>query len=152
MQNPVRNTSESWLLSIWLTCISSYCSLQWCDRTTTRWAFPLAYHVIFKCPVTRIARKSSSCFIYGIAVTNWKIMDSITCTTVPCDIHQWCNDILSSVEHGSKRPWGANIKVPNASSNFEDFISIGMKNPYYLVCMVMDSAARMGKGENTWVA
>ena len=24
-----------------------------------------------KCPVTRIARKSSSCFIYGIAVTNW---------------------------------------------------------------------------------
>ncbi len=29
-----------------------------------------AYHVIFKCPVTRITRKSSSCFIHGIAVTN----------------------------------------------------------------------------------
>ncbi len=30
------------------------------------------------------------------------MLDSITCTTVPCDIHQWYNDILSSVEHGSK--------------------------------------------------
>ncbi len=33
-----------------------------------------------------------------------KMLDSITCTTVPCDIHQWYNDIFSSVEHGSKRP------------------------------------------------
>ncbi len=33
-----------------------------------------------------------------------KMLDSITCTTVPCDIHQWHNDLLSSVEHGSKRP------------------------------------------------
>ncbi len=32
----------------------------------------LHWHImIFKCPVTRIARKSSSCFIHGIAVTNW---------------------------------------------------------------------------------
>ncbi len=59
-----------------------------------------------------------------------KMLDSITGTTVPCDIHQWYNDILSSVEHGSKRPRGADIKDPNASSNFDDFISIGMKNPY----------------------
>ncbi len=56
-----------------------------------------------------------------------KLLDSITCTTVPCDIHQWYNDILSSVEHGSKRPQGADIKVPNASSNYGDFISIRMK-------------------------
>ncbi len=35
-----------------------------------------------------------------------KNLDSITCTTVPvpCDIHQWYNDILPSVEHGSKQP------------------------------------------------
>jgi hypothetical protein len=33
-----------------------------------------------------------------------KILHSITCTTVPCDIHQCYNDILSSVEHGSKQP------------------------------------------------
>jgi hypothetical protein len=55
------------------------------------------------------------------------MLDSIPCTTVPCDIHQWYNDILSSVEHGSKQPQGADIKVPDASSNYEDFISIGMK-------------------------
>ncbi len=30
------------------------------------------------------------------------MLDSIICTTVPCDIHQWYNDILSSFEHGSK--------------------------------------------------
>jgi hypothetical protein len=56
-----------------------------------------------------------------------KMLDSITCTTVPCDIHQWYKDIFSSVKHGSKRPQGANIKVPYASSNYDDFISIGMK-------------------------
>jgi hypothetical protein len=33
-----------------------------------------------------------------------KMLDSITCTTVPCDIHQWYNDLLISVEHGSKQP------------------------------------------------
>ncbi len=55
------------------------------------------------------------------------MLDTITCTTVPCDIHQWYNDILSSVKHGSKQPRGADIKVPDASSNYEDFISIGMK-------------------------
>ncbi len=32
------------------------------------------------------------------------MLDSITCTTVPSDIHQWYNEILSSVEHGSKGP------------------------------------------------
>ncbi len=54
------------------------------------------------------------------------MLDCITCTTVPCDIHQWYNDILSSVEHGSKQPRSADIKVPDASSNYEDFISIWM--------------------------
>jgi hypothetical protein len=61
------------------------------------------------------------------------MLDSITCTTVPCDIHQWYNDILSSVEHGSKQPRGADIKVPDASSNYEDFISIGMKKSISLL-------------------
>jgi hypothetical protein len=42
------------------------------------------------------------------------MLDSITCTTLPCDIHQWYNDILSSVEHGSKRRLGAdmNFQMP----------------------------------------
>ncbi len=56
-----------------------------------------------------------------------KMLDSITCTTVPCDIHQWYNNILSSVKHGSKCPQGADIKVPDTSSNYDDFISIRMK-------------------------
>jgi hypothetical protein len=59
-----------------------------------------------------------------------KMLDSITCTTVPCDIHQWYNDLLSSVEYHSKRPRGSDIKVPNDSSNFDDFITIGMKKPH----------------------
>ncbi len=56
------------------------------------------------------------------------MLDSITCTTVPCDIHQWYNDLLSSIEYGSKLPRGTDIKVPNAFSNFDDFISIRMRN------------------------
>jgi hypothetical protein len=59
-----------------------------------------------------------------------KMLDSITCTTVPCDIHQWYNYLLSSVEHGNKRTSGADIKVPDASSNYDNFTSIRMKNPY----------------------
>ncbi len=55
------------------------------------------------------------------------MLDSITCMTVLCNIHQWYNKYLSSVKHGSKRPRGADIKVPDASSNYEDFIFVGMK-------------------------
>jgi hypothetical protein len=58
------------------------------------------------------------------------MLDSITCTTIPCEIHQWYNDILSSVQHGSKCPRGADIEVPNASSNFDNFISIRMKKSH----------------------
>jgi hypothetical protein len=51
-----------------------------------------------------------------------KMLNSITCTTVPCEIHQWYADLLSSVKHSSKHPQGADIEVPNASSIFDDFI------------------------------
>ncbi len=54
-------------------------------------------------------------------------MDSITCTTIPHEIHQWYNDILASVQHSSKCTRGADIELLNASSNFDTFISIGMK-------------------------
>jgi hypothetical protein len=56
-----------------------------------------------------------------------KTLDSITCTTIPCEIHQWDNDVLTSIQHSSKCPRGADIEVPNASSNFDNFISIRMK-------------------------
>ncbi len=80
-----------------------------------------------------------------------KMLDSITCTTVPCDIHQWYNGLLSSVEYGGKRPRGADIKVPNASSNYDDFISIGMKKSTLTGMHGHDSTVRRGKKENTCV-
>ncbi len=80
------------------------------------------------------------------------MLDSITCTTVLRNIHQWYNENLSSVKHGSKRPQGADIKVPDASSNYEDFIFNGMKkHQSYLICMAMDFAVRRGKGGNICV-
>ncbi len=53
-----------------------------------------------------------------------KVLDSITCSTIPPENCQWYNDILASIENGSKSPCGADITVPNASSNFNNFISI----------------------------
>jgi hypothetical protein len=35
--------------------------------------------------------------------------------------------ILALIQHCSKRPWGADIEVPNATSNFDNFNSIGIK-------------------------
>ncbi len=80
-----------------------------------------------------------------------KMPDSITCTTVPCDIHQWYNDILSSVEHGSKCPQGADIKVPNSSSNYDDFTSIGMKKSILTGMHDHGYCCERGKRENTCV-
>ncbi len=74
-----------------------------------------------------LLKKAAAASSMALQLQIGEMLDSITCTTVPCDIHQWYNDILSSVEHGSKRPQGADIKVPNASSNYDVFISIGMK-------------------------
>jgi hypothetical protein len=74
-----------------------------------------------------LLEKAAAASLIALTSQIGKIPDSITCTTVPCDIHQWYNDILSSVEYGSKCPWGADIKVPNASSNYDDFISFEMK-------------------------
>ena len=79
------------------------------------------------------------------------MLDSITCTTVPCDIHQWYNEILSSVKHGSKRPQGADIKVPDAFSNYEDFISIGMKKSMLTGMHGHGFCCEKGKEENICV-
>ncbi len=45
------------------------------------------------------------------------MLDSITCTTLPPDIHQWYNDTIATIQHGTKRPWAADIDVPDASSD-----------------------------------
>jgi hypothetical protein len=56
-----------------------------------------------------------------------QMMDNITCTASPPEIHQWYNDILASNEYGSKHPWGANMEVPDASSNCISVVYVGMK-------------------------
>ncbi len=89
----------------------------------------LHWHIMLysSVPSPELLEKTAAASSMALQSQISKMLDSITCTTVPCDTHQWYKDILSSVEHGSKRPQGADIKVPNASSNYDDFISIGMK-------------------------
>ncbi len=58
------------------------------------------------------------------------ILDSITCTTLPPIIHQWYNDTISTIQHGTKRPQAANMDVPDASSDYIVFLYIGMKKFY----------------------
>jgi hypothetical protein len=80
-----------------------------------------------------------------------KMLDSITCTIVPCEIHQWYNDMLSSVQQSSKCPSGADIEVPNASSNFNDFISSGMKKSLLTGMYDHGFCCEKGKKENSCV-
>ncbi len=56
-----------------------------------------------------------------------EMLDSITCTTLPPDIHQWYNNTIATIQHGTKRPQAADIDVPDASSDYIVFLNIGMK-------------------------
>jgi hypothetical protein len=56
-----------------------------------------------------------------------EMLDSITCTTLPPDIHQWYNDTIAIIQPGTKHPWAADIDVPDASSDYIVFLHIGMK-------------------------
>jgi hypothetical protein len=90
----------------------------------------LHWHIMMYSSVLspELSEKAAAASSMALQTQAGKMLDSITCTTVPCEIHQWYNDdILSSVQHGSKRPQGADIEVPSASSNFDNFISIGIK-------------------------
>ncbi len=89
----------------------------------------LHWHIMLYSSVLspELLKKASAASSVALQTQIGKMLDSITCTPVPCDIHQWYNDLLSSIEHGSKCPQGTDIKVPNAPSNFDDFISTGMK-------------------------
>jgi hypothetical protein len=55
------------------------------------------------------------------------MLDSITCTTLPPNIHQWYNDTIATIQHGTKRPWAADLDAPDASSDYIVFLHIGMK-------------------------
>jgi hypothetical protein len=56
-----------------------------------------------------------------------EMLDSITCTTLPPHIHQWYNDTIATIQHGTKRPWAADIDVPDASSDYIGFLYIEME-------------------------
>jgi hypothetical protein len=60
------------------------------------------------------------------------MLNSITCTTLPPDIHKWYNDIVSSIELGEKHPRAADIGVPDASLYYMDFLDIAMKKSLWL--------------------
>ncbi len=51
-----------------------------------------------------LLEKAAAASSMALQIQIGNMLDSITCTTAPCDIYQWYNDILSSVEHGSKQP------------------------------------------------
>jgi hypothetical protein len=46
-----------------------------------------------------------------------EMLDSITCTTLPPDIHQWYNNTIATIQHGTKHPRAADMDVPDASSD-----------------------------------
>jgi hypothetical protein len=56
-----------------------------------------------------------------------EMLDSITCTTVPPDIHQCYNDTIATIQQGIKCPWAADMDVPDASSDYIVFLHIRMK-------------------------
>ncbi len=56
-----------------------------------------------------------------------EMLDSITCTTLPPDIHQWYNDTITTIQHGTKHPRAGDMDVPDASSDYILFLFIGMK-------------------------
>ncbi len=87
----------------------------------------LHWHIMLYSSVLspELLEKAAAASSMALQSQTGKMLDSITCTTVPCDIHQWYNDILSSVEHGSEQPQCADIKVPNASSNYDDLFLSG---------------------------
>jgi hypothetical protein len=54
-----------------------------------------------------------------------EMLDSITCTTLPPNIHQWYNDTIATIQHGTKHPRAANMDVPDASSDYIVFCTLG---------------------------
>jgi hypothetical protein len=47
-----------------------------------------------------------------------EILDSITCTTLLPDMHQWYNDTIATIQHGTKCHRAVDIDVPDASSDY----------------------------------
>jgi hypothetical protein len=51
------------------------------------------------------------------------MLDSITCTTLPPDIHQWYNDTIATIQQGTKCPRAVDMDVPDAFSDYIAFFA-----------------------------
>ncbi len=80
-----------------------------------------------------------------------EMLDSITCTTLPPDIHQWYNDTIATIQHGTKRPQAAYMDVPDASSEYIVFLYIGMKESLLTGMHGHGFCCKKGKKGNTCV-
>jgi hypothetical protein len=56
-----------------------------------------------------------------------EMLDGITCTLPPPDIHQWYNYTIAIIQYGTKRPQAVDMDVPDASSAYTVFLYIGIK-------------------------
>ena len=54
-----------------------------------------------------------------------EMLDSITCTTLPPNIHQWYNDTIATIQQGTECPWAADMDVPDASSDYIVYFTLG---------------------------
>ncbi len=55
------------------------------------------------------------------------MLDSITHTKLCPEVHQWHNSIIAEIQHGAKRPRGADMETPDAAHDYIDFCHIGEK-------------------------
>jgi hypothetical protein len=64
----------------------------------------LHWHIMLYSSVLspELLRKAAAASSMALQSKIGKMLESITCKTVTCDIHQWYNDILSSNEHCRK--------------------------------------------------
>jgi hypothetical protein len=42
-----------------------------------------------------------------------EMLDSITCTALPPNIHQWYNYTIAVIQHGTKDPWAVDMDIRN---------------------------------------
>ncbi len=86
----------------------------------------MAYYVVFKCVNSGMLLKAAVAPV-NVQTQIGQMLDSITCTTIPPEVHQWCNDTIVSVAQGIQRPQAVEMEVPDASVDYATFIFIGMK-------------------------
>ncbi len=80
-----------------------------------------------------------------------EMLNSITRTTLPPNIHQWYNDTIATIQHGTIHPLAADMDVPDASSDYMVFLHIGVKKSLLTGMHSHRFVARREENENTCV-